>query len=984
MFNAQKSRVAEISVSISIEEFKQDIKVITPTPASQANINEFNVKFQEFEKKHQDMVSVSHKSPVKTAIINNLIEKGLRLKSEMSKSASNLNTLTDSLSNSLSFVAEKNGGSNPDMSRLSDPLYDPSMLSALIYDPDLKLSNSRNKLDETFDDPELRELLAPSNLYTKYDQDEPVKLLKDNDSRLHTRPFTPWSDDDSDFKDTQTLNRNRVSFEIQSSDGEMSSSGLYSNYLDVLSSQRISLLNLVQIAKLRLNKLTFFTLHNIGSIIDRLQLKSSLTTSTNSRSRPPVAVRKPDMSSLFFVEYQFPVVAPNQKGNQQLMMATQSMRVNAKRVKTIDVTGSNNSINRNSEEDCVSFEHEADYSVLFNSSTLEAWWNSAIVFKIYFRTGTECNQPCLIGLARLSLKNVLKSKNFKLIKKLAVLDQIVDAKSGVAKRVGTLHVSLELTSDIKEFNTDLIKLKNNEPRKKLSSLSVKSANNSQTDLKPKTSLSSQSTSALPNRPTNSPSKFIYEQRQEDSSGEAFCLPIQMYMSVSEGRNFHLHSTSSTEPTTIYLICRLFWCKEKVKFETVTKQPATFLSTTQFSWTLNLTFSLKPSLIENMRNNFMVIEAWQKRRDGDSLIGTIKLPLNEFYLQLKALSNIKEFLNNSTSMPIIGVDGWLASQDPFSGQKSGEINILLAMGSGDQILNLQKYMFDKARIKFNMIASGSVGNSTTSLTGLNQPHQASDHVQHTFTFVIDNIKVHPIRAGMRNNEIVLDETDYYIRYHFPSGDDNNMLKSYTSSTRLNTSFCNKVEHRLVLEKERPLQHTLFNLLPKVNFELWSKSYIPNLREKLIGVGELSIEKLLTVVENVNPNCNLNNKSFVIPLLQVTENDDNLDQILVSRDKYCGQLFLTIEYRREQAHSDRLTTIIKKPFQQIENESNSVFLNIGILRVNGLRTTIRNIISKNNSSSAAPFFTLENSKLFVKFSLAFLNQSQVIILTICLSL
>jgi hypothetical protein len=267
-------------------------------------------------------------------------------------------------------------------------------------------------------------------------------------------------------------NPNRVSFEIQSSDGETSGlnnsgSNLNERCIDTLSPQRISLLNLVQIAKLKINKMSFFTISNLQSLIERIgsgaAANSTKTTTTatnsitnqkksiNSKTKPPLAAKKLNVAGQFFIEYQFPVVANsnNSSGEQHqhqnnsgVMMATQVMRVNAKRVtSTISNENGGGGVPSNSDcGDCVVFEHEADYSVLFNSSSLETWWRSGIVFKIYCRvaassgsshhhsssnlTGSSNAPPCLIGMARLSLNNALRSRNFKLYKKLAIIDQL--------------------------------------------------------------------------------------------------------------------------------------------------------------------------------------------------------------------------------------------------------------------------------------------------------------------------------------------------------------------------------------------------------------------------------------------------------------------------------------------------------------------------------------------------------------------------------
>lgn len=181
--------------------------------------------------------------------------------------------------------------------------------------------------------------------------------------------------------------------------------------------------------------------------------------------------------------------------------------------------------------------------------------------------------------------------------------------------------------------------------------------------------------------------------------EEFGMPIHMFLSINEGKLNHQLTSS------IYLICRLFWNKEKVRFE-VPKSAITSgggggggsgSGSNDFCWTLNLSFVLERSIVDNMRNNFMIIEAWRQQSGSDSLLGTIKLPLHEFWLRLHEPSATRTFLTASAnSMPIVGVDGWLSAYDPFTGEKVGEINTLLALGSQQQIVNMHKILFDKAK------------------------------------------------------------------------------------------------------------------------------------------------------------------------------------------------------------------------------------------------------------------------------------------------
>ena len=86
---------------------------------------------------------------------------------------------------------------------------------------------------------------------------------------------------ENDLNNSQTritLNRRsfgRVSFELQSSDGESYNNSNSSNNpsercVDTLSAQRLSLLNLIQLAKLKLEKLSLFSPYHASHIIEKI------------------------------------------------------------------------------------------------------------------------------------------------------------------------------------------------------------------------------------------------------------------------------------------------------------------------------------------------------------------------------------------------------------------------------------------------------------------------------------------------------------------------------------------------------------------------------------------------------------------------------------------------------------------------------------------------------------------------------------------
>lgn len=143
---------------------------------------------------------------------------------------------------------------------------------------------------------------------------------------------------------------------------------------------------------------------------------------------------------------------------------------------------------------------------------------------------------------------------------------------------------------------------------------------------------------------------------------------------------------------------------------------------------------------------------------------------------------------------------------------------------------------------------------------------------------------------------------------------------------------------------------------VVFELWSKSLYPNIREKLVARAQFPLDKLVTT------------GSYVLPLVD----EARLDQA------NAGQLFVAVSYRREELNynltsnqtDDNSNFIV--PFRPHKHDdSECVSLSVGVLRAYGLEAAAGEILAKKQSSLVC----IENSNLYVKFSLGFLNRPQV---------
>lgn len=342
-------------------------------------MNEFYTKYELFEKQQQQLNNKNsnlfnsssyvntfeddtiQKETNKNPIISSLIERGLKLKQEMIKSSNtnlpftNLNDISFYESptkqqpiicssthkehfevsspiktNFMSFLNPKfnfnpddeNVDDLNDISRLSDPLHDPQLLSALIYDhpndSTIKSLGFMPAIEPSLDqDQELKDLLEPPDLLDRYLNKKtnlnnkipkPIKL-----NQNFSRSSVSSSDDD---ELDNSKNPVRVSFELQSSDGE--GSVCNEKCIETLSPERISLLNLIQIAKLKIDKLGFFTNMPVTKLVDRinkieqqqqahLQSYQNSTKSTSSKSKPPIAIKKLDFGQLFLSNINFPL-----------------------------------------------------------------------------------------------------------------------------------------------------------------------------------------------------------------------------------------------------------------------------------------------------------------------------------------------------------------------------------------------------------------------------------------------------------------------------------------------------------------------------------------------------------------------------------------------------------------------------------------------------------------------------------------------------
>jgi C2 domain-containing protein 3 len=185
----------------------------------------------------------------------------------------------------------------------------------------------------------------------------------------------------------------------------------------------------------------------------------------------------------------------------------------------------------------------------------------------------------------------------------------------------------------------------------------------------------------------------------------------------------------------------------------------------------------------MHQNFVIIELWDKKISGpsDQLIGIIKISLEQFYISFKDKQISRILLR--AQYPVISIDSWLPIIDPFtSTNKSiGEIQVLLAMGTSDQITAVQAAHAGSDLFPNKQISTISNNNQSSS--------SSSSSVEHHFEIMIESIN------GLRAFEsMIWGESDCFIQYLFPTQQEQqltnpNLIKPFQLRTiRTATTLC----------------------------------------------------------------------------------------------------------------------------------------------------------------------------------------------------
>uniref|UniRef100_A0A8C3QF30 C2 domain containing 3 centriole elongation regulator n=1 Tax=Cyanoderma ruficeps TaxID=181631 RepID=A0A8C3QF30_9PASS len=788
---------------------------------------------------------------------------------------------TGSLWDSLSL------GSEVYDSELGDPHYDQSLLERLFY----TAPKSDSSLSDFLSDDDVKSSKKVSKTETLKKED-PVTLQKDfhafDQNVTETKPSCSPTAPAEDHREMALLTS--------------------------LGADRLALLQQIHLARV---------------IIESLKIPpESIQISPRRKGllgKPPrpMSVHK----CTFFVEYHFPVrVSKGDKG--KVSITTETIRVASNKIT----------------DDVVKFQQQSVFPVWFGGVMIEHWWGSDLDFKIYMRKSTQ-KKPVAVGSAALRLRRVIEAEL------LSDSWEIPVEKEGDHTQVGSLKVSLQLAAN----NRDLARTPAGSataghpaPPHAARGAQLKLQGPSRVFINPEIPLCSRRSPAdsqepgvgsrdgvQPPRPV--PASAAREVVTRVTPAEEEGLLLHVLLMVPEGKDFVAEGCGLPGSCNVYLNCKLLSTEEATRSAVVwgTTQPA-------FNFSQVMPFSLTSKHLERLKNNVMIIEAWNKLGSPgcDKLLGLVKLPLHQFYISFKD-PRVSQLLLQA-QYPVVAVDGHMPVVDVFTGSRSGSLRVVLAMGSADQIVALQRLKTEEGMVPpVSQRPPHSLDHLPTKPTMQLDP-KGEDLMEHVFEIHVESVKgLTPLQST------VWGEADCYIQYYFPVQEaalqgpglhgDGITLKPFRTATTLcvpDPIFNDEHHHSLLVPADVPVQRLLVSAFMApgaagggIQFEVWCRYYYPNVRDQLVAKGALPLSRLCAMV-TLQHREEIGIQTFSLPLVLRTDSTEEFHL------RSSGLLDVSVRYQRSMKTAAGIT-------------AQAVSLSVQIHRAAGLQAAARAVAQKNPS-------------------------------------
>ncbi|NWY55248.1 C2CD3 protein, partial [Chionis minor] len=802
-------------------------------------------------------------------------------------------------------------------SELNDPHYDQSLLESLFYTTpksDSSLSdflsdddvNSSKKITKT-GTLKQADLINPQDS-NAFDQDQVFSLF----CCSPTRPLAPPADDAE------------------------------AAHVTSLSADRLALLGQMHVARV---------------IVESLKIPPESVQITPRKKglmgKPPRPA--PVNKCTFFVEYHFPVGASkDEKG--QVSITTEVIRIASSKIT----------------DDVVKFQQRFVFPVCFGGMMIEHWWSSDLAFKIYMRKSTQ-KKPVAIGSAALQLSRVIQSEL------LAVSCEIPVEKEGGQTQVGPLKVSFELAADNKDFTRTAARSATaaqrvpahavRSPRLEFQEPNGKSVNaESPRCLKLNNGEDSQTAGAATINvarppqavPTSAPPHLMTQTTGCEEDG----LLLHVLLMVPDGKDFGAADCGLPGSCNVYLNCKLLSTEEATRSAVIwgTTQPA-------FNFSQVMPFSLTSKHLERLKNNVMVIEAWNKMGSPgcDKLLGLVKLPLHQFYISFKD-PKISHLLLQA-QYPVVAVDSYMPVVDVFTGSRSGSLRVVLAMGSADQIVALQRLKNEEGAAPPVTQRPSHALDPPPAKPATHLDQEEGNLMEHVFEIHVESVKgLTPLQST------VWGEADCYVQYYFPVQEagcgalrgaelheDGIRLKPFRTATTLcvpDPVFNDERHHSLLVPADVPVQRLLVSAFTApgaagggIQFEVWCRYYYPNVRDQMVAKGTLPLSRLCAMV-TMQHREEIGIQTFNLPLVPRTDSSEEF------RLRSSGLLDVSVRYQRALKTAAGIT-------------AQAVSLSVQIHRAAGLQAAARAVAQKNPS---VQYYAGVGVNAYVSVHLSFLPEAE----------
>ncbi|KAF4529211.1 hypothetical protein B566_EDAN011457 [Ephemera danica] len=412
-----------------------------------------------------------------------------------------------------------------------------------------------------------------------------------------------------------------------------------------------------------------------------------------------------------------------------------------------------------------------------------------------------------------------------------------------------------------------------------------------------------------------PSEHACERKQEESeqkyknlNDREKAILLRGLVHITQSRGFTLSDSSN-----LFLVLKAFWMDDVLKSQVAwnSRNPCFKLHET-------VPVLLSPFFLSQCRGKHAVLEIWNAHSNGDRLIGIAKLPLHTFYLAYHDPEVTKELM--TSKLPVVSVDNWVPVMHPVMGDQAGELLVLLAFGSDEQVIHLEH----RRGLRL-MSLSDPNPQPITVPTPIDKVELENFTETHKFDISILKISQFSLFESLPNGV-----ADCFVDYRLPVTTVSGVTyKSYVSDLTLCT-----------LEPRFNSQHTYITSLPVstsvaaflasnlglgVQFRVMCRLYKPELRDILVAQAILPILHFTKLEEQFSKSKKAVNTKISLPLTIVTSSETAK---LCKKSCASGCLMLDLAYSNYSEHETDvkqlsnevlLASLVLEPEKQLETSA-----------------------------------------------------------------